>query len=324
MEFANFVNKIICGDALEVLKQMPDEFVDCIVTSPPYWGLRDYGVEGQIGLEETPEEYVDRLVKVFREARRVLKKEGTLWLNLGDTYMSHRANSKNVGSFQGRQIHNNIDYCDSIVIGKKVSPKAIGLKDKDLVGIPWMVAFALRADGWYLRQDIIWAKRNSLPESVKDRCTKSHEYIFLMSKSPRYYFDSEAIKEPKAESSFIRVKYPRFSPNSKGSTGKYAVVGSDYSDTEKNSINRNKRSVWWVSTKPFKDAHFAVFPEDLVEPMILAGCPEGGIVLDPFMGSGTTAVVAKRLGRKYIGIELNPKYIEIAEKRIKSLPEYLF
>lgn len=339
------VNKIYQGDVLEILKTFPDESIHCCVTSPPYWGLRDYGVEGQIGLEKTPEEYVSKMVEVFREVKRVLRKDGTLWLNLGDSY------AMKFGGGKGRKSGTTKAAVDEIEKPPREIPP--GLKPKDLVGIPWMVAFALRADGWYLRQDIIWHKPNCMPESVKDRCTKAHEYIFLLSKNRKYYYDNEAIKED-------------------AKTGK-----------------RNKRSVWTVTTKPFKGAHFAVFPEDLIEPCILAGtspqaceicgapwervverkrfkrnelppsdpryrpnvyqgayngingkgdagytetktigwqptctCQNEGkgrcIVLDPFMGSGTTAVVALKHNRNYIGIELNPEYIKIAEKRIRQ------
>jgi site-specific DNA-methyltransferase (adenine-specific) len=254
------------GDALAVLKTLPDESVHCCVTSPPYWGLRDYGCEGQMGLEQTPEEYVSKMVEVFREVRRALREDGTLWMNLGDSYAS-----------------------------------------KQLVGIPWRVAFALQADGWYLRQDIIWHKPNPMPESVRDRCTKAHEYVFLLAKSERYFYDAKAVMQDGAG----RETYygsPRYS---KGSMRHDA----DSYNAEK-CLKRNRRSVWTVTTKPFKGAHFAVMPPDLVEPCILAGCPEGGVVLDPFAGSGTVAAVAVRLRRKAIGIDLNPEYIEIARGRV--------
>jgi DNA modification methylase len=314
----DFVNKIIQGDALEIIKQIPDETIDTIITSPPYWGLRDYGVEGQIGLEKTPEEYVEKLVNIFREARRILKKTGTLWLNLGDTYMSG-SDAKRHWGYPDPKYQNGrgIDFLEPQSFKHPI------LKQKDLVGIPWRVAFALQQDGWYLRQDIIWAKPNPMPESVKDRCTKSHEYIFLLSKSPKYYFDNEAIKEPISES-YAKDKRPhgiireRFYPNSKYVKEGLMDLQTGEFPTQPRSETRNKRDVWWITTKPFKGAHFATFPEDLVEPMILAGCPTEGIVLDPFMGSGTTAVVAKKLGRNYIGIELNPKYIQLAEERIKN------
>jgi len=301
-------NKIYQGDVLNVLKTFPDESIHCCVTSPPYWGLRDYGVEGQIGLEKTPEEYVLKMVEVFREVKRVLRKDGTLWLNLGDSYCG----TGNKGEYKDPK------YLDGRN-GQKVAlnNKIKGLKAKDLVGIPWMVAFALRADGWYLRQDIIWHKPNPLPESVKDRCTKAHEYIFLLSKSRKYYYDHEAIKEKAVSGTDLGILRSK----------KQAMLNPSILKRQKENIdsrtagdgNRNKRSVWTVTTKPFKGAHFAVFPEDLIEPCILAGCPEGGIVLDPFMGSGTTALVALKHNRNYIGIELNQEYIKISEKRISQI-----
>ena len=352
------MNQIIQGDVIETLRTLPEGFIHTCVTSPPYWGLRDYGVEGQIGLEETPEEYVEKMVEVFREVRRVLRDDGTLWLNLGDSYANSNA-------------------------GGKKTPE--GLKPKDLVGIPWRVAFALQADGWYLRSDIIWHKPNAMPESVKDRPTKAHEYIFLLSKSPKYYYDADAIREPmvKGDANSGAKNYRRING---------AEFRDDSTQSRKdNPLGRNKRTVWTVSTKPFKGAHFAVFPPDLIEPCILAGAPEKacphcgapwvpvyrreyvggkddpnkenyktpngryevrtergfggtksnraqridilegheptcqcenndgsgrGIVLDPFFGSGTTGVVAEKHGRQWIGIELNPDYIEIARGRL--------
>lgn len=336
------MNKILHGNALEVLKTLPDQSVYCVVTSPPYWGLRDYGEEtlsiwggdpecehewreytrpaggghpsdtaqvgntkrdvqriygakaafcihcgawrGQIGLEPTPDMYIEHLVGVFREIRRVLRDDGTVWLNLGDSYVG----------------------------GGRVGNK--GLKPKDLVGIPWRVAFALQADGWYLRSDIIWAKPNAMPESVKDRCTKAHEYIFLLAKSRKYYYDAEAIRE---ENSNPRRKNYTAGSRSRG-------INPDRNDNDLwkrskdfKSNGRNKRSVWTVPTKPYPEAHFATYPEELINPCILAGCPRGGIVLDPFFGSGTTGVVALKNGRDFIGIELNPEYIELAEKRLR-------
>jgi DNA modification methylase len=309
------INKIYQGNALKVLKTFPDESIHCCVTSPPYWGLRDYGVEGQIGLESSPEEYVTKMVEVFREVKRVLRKDGTLWLNLGDSYASGgMSNPSSKSTLGGGKDLGAAGYS----ITRKIPN---GLKPKDLVGIPWMVAFALRADGWYLRQDIIWHKPNCMPESVKDRCTKAHEYIFLLSKSRKYYYDHEVIKEPVKEISIRRAEYGW---NCDRPSTKNASMNGEGIHTKKmgtrfvNPDGRNKRSVWTVTTKPFKEAHFATFPEKLIEPCILAGCPEGGIVLDPFMGSGTTAVVALKHNRNYIGIELNPEYIKIAEKRISE------
>jgi len=294
-------NHIYEGDSLEVLKTLPDESINCVVTSPPYWGLRDYGVEGQFGLEKTPEEYVEKLVKIFREVRRVLRDDGTVWLNLGDSYAGSSGSGgktekqvSNVGSFHGG--------------GVRMSD---GLKPKDLVGIPWRVAFALQADGWYLRSDIIWHKPNPMPESVTDRPTKSHEYIFLLSKSKKYYYDVEAIREPHISSQKeIDRQHSEGIKDTNYATSKNWSGGVGY-----NENGRNKRTVWTVNTKPYPEAHFAVFPEDLIVPCIKAGCPKDGIVLDPFIGSGTTAKVAQRLGRNWVGIELNPDYIKLANKR---------
>lgn len=293
------------GDCLEVLKTLPDRHVNTCVTSPPYWGLRDYGVDGQLGLEKTPEEYVDRMVGVFREVRRVLRDDGTLWLNLGDSYAA--SNPSGPQGKGGQRSERRFTAKTSIKMGP-------GLKPKDLVGIPWRVAFALQADGWYLRQDIIWHKPNPMPESVTDRCTKAHEYIFLLSKCPKYYFDQDSIREPYTWPSG-KIKGTR------GRQGYSAARGKDRDNSggyPQNNSGKNKRSVWVVTPKPFKDAHFATFPQDLIEPCILAGCPEGGTVLDPFLGAGTTAVVAQKHGRKWIGCELNPEYVAIAERRIAN------
>lgn len=272
---------IIQGDAESELKKIATESVDCCVTSPPYYGLRDYGIGGQIGLEETIEEYTEKLLRVFGEVKRILKKSGTLWLIMGDTYATgtraERKQSKNPGVGANRpEVQNGVRRVGT--------PK--GCKTKDLIGIPWTLAFALRADGWYLRQDIIWSKPNAMPESVTDRCTKSHEYIFLLTKSERYYFNSKEIREK--------------------------------STLPSRTDTRNKRSVWTINTKGFKGAHFAVFPEKLIEPCIVAGCPENGTVIDPFLGSGTTGAVSKRLGRDFIGVELNPDYLIMAKERISG------
>lgn len=338
----DYIDKVINGDCLEVLKTLPDESIDCCVTSPPYYGLRDYGTgawiggdpncphyrttkrsdntstghkammdtghpvgdaiyktvcplcgaireDRQIGLEETPEKYIEKLTEVFREVKRVLKNDGTLWLNIGDSYWGS-------GS-RGWDFTDRFTDASKLQKGSKGTtdlhnlPKLVGningYKNKDLIGIPWMLAFALRADGWYLRQDIIWHKPNPMPESVRDRCTKSHEYIFLMSKSPHYYFDSDAMQEK---------------------------ATSDNGDGK-----RNKRDVWSVVVKPVKEAHFATFPEELIAPCILAGSPVDGIVLDPFFGSGTTGRVAVKYSRHFIGIELNPEYIEISDKRTENV-----
>ena len=321
--------RIINSDVMDGLRSLPDDSVDCVVTSPPYWGLRDYGVEGQIGLEKTPDEFVARLVEVFREVRRVLKADGTCWVNLGDSYAN---DGKWGGSTSGKHVTGL--HGDGIGRGKRDT----GLKPKDLVGIPWRVAFALQADGWWLRQDIIWAKPNPMPESVTDRCTKSHEYVFLLTKSARYFYDAEAISEPsiypgdegylrgpiheasdkvtwRAQSQMDRKKARQNVPKG-GFGGKTA-------DTEQPAFraikeSRNKRSVWTIATAPFPEAHFATFPPELPELCIKAGCRPGGTVLDPFSGAGTTALVADRLQRHAIGIELNPTYAAMSERRIAS------
>ena len=268
---------ILFGDCVETLKQF-DEKARCCITSPPYYGLRDYGGEDyQIGQEESPEEYIQKLVKVFQEVRNNLTEDGTLWLNIGDSYYNYRPGK---GGLPQQSVSNTKqdlpDQCN------RRANKLEGLKEKDLIGIPWMLAFALRADGWYLRQDIIWSKGNPMPESVRDRCTKSHEYIFLLSKSKNYYFDVDSIKQP--------------------------TVGG-------NSLKR-KKSVWNVKLKPNKKAHFATYPPELITPCILAGSEENDIVLDPFMGSGTTAMVARSLGRYYIGCELHEEYNNLIQERV--------
>lgn len=300
---------IILGDALEVLGTLEASSVNCCVTSPPYWGLRDYGVTGQIGLEKTPEEYVERLVKVFREVKRVLRDDGTLWLNLGDCYT---ANIKGTGGHASPMVRRKGKRNFQEFESGAWKPDH-GLKPKDLVGIPWRVAFALQADGWYLRSDIIWHKPNVMPESVKDRPTKAHEYIFLFSKNSKYFYDAKAIKVPLAyldKRGNSRVVY-------RGKSRKLEKNFQHPVDYMGQPVGgRNRRSVWSIVTKPFKGAHFATFPEDLINPCILAGCPTGGVVLDPFLGAGTTGVVALKNGRNFIGIELNPGYVEIAKKRI--------
>ena len=396
------LNTIYCGDALTQLRILPDNCVDCCVTSPPYYGLRDYGtaqwkdgnpacphsvreetnfenwkqssnrgnskppkdvcpkcgairVDNQIGLEATPEAYIERLIKVFSEVKRVLKPNGTLWINIGDSYNGR-------GKANGCDLSNCIQKSNPH--SQQIKPTRIkGLKPKDLIGIPWMLAFALRDAGWYLRQDIIWAKPNPMPESITDRCTKSHEYIFLLSKSVKYHFDHEAIMEQAAydgrKDTIHKGISDKFSLNNKKYAKGYDVPKErwpnkirGYSEKEgetglleqhhggnirprlfgsKNQIGinrndvdnmwidrpaRNKRDVWTVSTTPEKEAHFACFPQKLIMDCIKAGCPEGGIVLDPFMGSGTTAVVARKLNRNYIGIELNPDYIKIANNKL--------
>ena len=317
------------GDCRDVLKTLPSSSVNCIVTSPPYFGLRDYGVNGQMGLEPSPDEFVAALVGVLREARRVLRDDGTLWLNLGDSYAG---SGKGGSPDAGKQSTNRGSQSVGCLYGTGKTAReaavtnvprkdfpSIGVKAKDLIGIPWRVAFALQADGWYLRQDIIWSKPNPMPESVRDRCTKAHEYIFLLSKGPSYYFGSDAMQEPASG---------RAPGNTKPTKGgrKYAVEKEVHHRTAANLHEigaremRNRHSVWTVTTKPFKDAHFATFPPGLIEPCILAGCPKGGTVLDPFFGAGTTGLVAQRHGRNAIGIELNPEYVRIAKRRL-GLPE---
>jgi DNA modification methylase len=369
------INKILLGDCLQSLKTLPDNSVDCCVTSPPYYGLRDYGVDGQIGLEEIPEEYISKLTEVFEQVRRVLKPEGTLWLNIGDSYNGYKGNA-------------NSEYNDSEFVGghgnhptrkSGFGLECKGLKPKDLIGIPWMLAFSLRNAGWYLRQDIIWHKPNPMPESVTDRCTKSHEYIFLLSKSQRYYFDYEAIQEeanPEYVAKNIRFGGNKYRDNddllfqtysgnvwkpqkktrtqdngyakagghrdNSGGFGDYSKHGHtkncQYDGQKPNSMHlrreaglpdevyfvRNKRDVWSVNLKPNKETHFATYPEMLIQPCILAGCPENGVVLDPFMGSGTTGIVARKLNRNYIGCEPNPEYKTVAERRIAEYGEGLF
>lgn len=302
-------NVILEGNCLETLSTLPDNSVHVCITSPPYWGLRDYGHNDQLGLESTPEEYVQNLVEVFREVRRVLRDDGTLWLNLGDTYVSNQGDRNKVGGFQSNPDPDRSKAESAMSFKKKVGD----LKSKDLVGIPWMVAFALRQDGWYLRQDIIWNKPSVMPESVTDRCTKSHEYIFLFSKSKTYYFDNESIKEPATSTdTSSRNRDVTKLNNTPGKTRMSGLTTNHYE-------TRNKRSVWTVPTKPFKGAHFATYPPALIEPCILAGSPEEGIILDPFFGAGTTGLVALENNRQYIGCEINPEYIEIAKERLKPV-----
>ncbi len=279
-------NNILCGDALSVLKTLPSDSVHCCVTSPPYYGLRDYGVNGQIGLEQTPGEYVARLTEVFWEVRRVLTPEGTLWLNIADSYAG----------------------------GGKVWP---GVKPKDMLGIPWTLAFSLRADGWFLRSDIIWHKPNCLPNSMKDRPVNCYEHVFLLAKSKKYHFDYTALQVPIAESSKTRYRRGfRQMKYTEGAPGQTAQTINQPRPGEEAPALRRGRDIWTIGTNNYRAAHFATFPVELVKPCLLAGCPEGGIVLDPFFGAGTTGVAALMLGRRYIGIELNPDFCEIARKRI--------
>ena len=298
---------ILFGDCRDTLKEFDGKARTC-VTSPPYYGLRDYGGEDkQIGQEESPEEYIQNLVEVFRSVRDVLTDDGTLWVNIGDSYYNYRPGKGQALPKQSvsKTKQDLPDKC------AKRGNKLQGLKEKDLIGIPWMLAFALRADGWYLRQDIIWHKPNPMPESVKDRCTKSHEYIFLLSKNRKYYYNNEAIKEPVKQDWGTRDR----------SKGKYHNSGTGlvpHSGLSKSYDRKNKRDVWSVTNKPYKGAHFAVYPPDLIEPCIKAGSEEGDIVLDPFMGSGTTAIVSKSLNRHYIGCELHEDYGKLIQKRLSE------
>ena len=293
--------KILEGNVVDRLKDLEDESVNCCVTSPPYWNLRDYGNENQIGLEDTPDEFIEKLVKVFSEVRRVLKNDGTLWVNIGDSYAANRSQQVSPSKWSA------LDFGSS-----NATKVPEGLKPKDLVGIPWMLAFALRRNGWYLRQDIIWHKPNTMPESVKDRCTKAHEYIFLLAKSEKYYYDSSSIAEPTVTNSLsIRDRDVSKLNNTPGRTRMGGLKTNNYE-------TRNKRSVWSIATQSYREAHFATFPEKLVESCILAGCPENGLVLDPFSGSGTTGVVSIRNNRNYVGIELNPTYVELSHQRIEK------
>jgi DNA modification methylase len=311
-------NRIICGDNCEVMRTMPSESIDCCITSPPYWGLRDYGHDGQIGLESTPEAYVSRMVEVFREVKRLLRDDGTLWINLGDSYASGKGTCYNPGggdSSLGKERKR--AGAHPLNRGNKSDLTAQGLKPKDLVGIPWRVAFALQADGWYLRQDIIWHKPNPMPESVRDRCTKAHEYVFLLSKSERYYYDAEAISE-EAVCAGVPQSFDTPYKNAGRGSGKKPSGNEKPGSVPVVYNTRNRRSVWTITTKPYSGAHFAVMPADLVKPCIMAGCREGGVVLDPFSGSGTTAMVARGLSCRYVGIELNPEYVEISLKRLEQ------
>lgn len=311
------MNEILFGDCREIMRRWAEQGIKAqmCVTSPPYFGLRDYGVEGQIGLEQTPDEYVARLVDVFREVRRVLADDGTLWLNIGDSYAATRG--RQVEQTKGGPKHGPAQA----VSGRGQKASEYGLKAKNLIGIPWMLAFALRADGWYLRQDIIWHKPNPMPESVRDRCTKAHEYIFLMSKSERYFFDWEAMREPAVGGQTGKAA----SFKRDGSKREQAIPGQAYGthrpereDVAYNGELRNRRSVWSIPTRPYKGAHFATFPPALIEPCILAGSRPGDIVLDPFMGSGTTAAVALQHGRQYLGCELNEEYRGLQDARIRD------
>ena len=333
--------RILMGDCRDVLRTLEDASVNCCVTSPPYFGLRDYGVDGQIGLEQTPDEYVAEMVAVFREVRRVLRDDGTLWLNLGDSYAG---SGKGGNPEAGKQASNRGSQSVGVLYGtgKTAREAAVtnvtretfdGVKAKDLIGIPWRVAFALQADGWYLRQDIIWHKPNPMPESVKDRCTKAHEYVFMLSKSARYFYDADAIAEDAIYSGLTGQSDNGFKDpqaysgkhskpdKQRGHSRRHAGFNDRWDAMEKMqqcSGKRNKRSVWSIATQPFSEAHFATMAPELAETCIKAGCPQGGVVLDPFGGAGTTGLCADRLGRKAILIELNPQYVAIARNRLTS------
>jgi DNA modification methylase len=299
------------GDCLEVLRRMPDGVAQTCITSPPYFGLRDYGTAGQIGLEDTPEAFVAKMVEVFAEVRRVLRDDGTLWLNLGDSYSGSGVNdgTKSPGLSKAAQRS-----------GPEARPGkskqwSCPLKPKDLMGMPWRVALALQADGWWLRSDIIWAKPNPMPESVTDRPTKAHEYIFLMAKNQKYFYDADAVREPQKHPGEVNhgggFRHDGSGAKRKGSGGTPGI--SQY-----NPLGRNKRTVWEIATHSFSGAHFATFPPALIEPCVLAGAPEGGVIIDPFNGAGTTGLVAVRNGRRYVGIELNPEYAQMARGRIRN------
>jgi DNA modification methylase len=315
---------ILDGDCREVMRAMPAESANCVVTSPPYWSLRDYGVDGQLGLEDTPQAFVDGMVEVFEEVRRVLRADGTLWLNLGDTYIGGRTGGVGASSITSGRNHRAVQQAHERSGGPR-HRVATGLKPKDLVGIPWRVALALQDAGWYLRADVIWHKPNPMPESVADRPTKAHEYLFLLSRSERYFYDGDAIREPlrpKTLTTYGTTREP------KGNDPLGQVKAHNFSrdvpvraprlDDDGEPVGANKRSVWTVATQPFHGAHFATFPPKLIEPCILAGCPAGGTVLDPFAGAGTTGLVALRHQRSFVGIEINPKYAALARHRIEG------
>lgn len=312
---AGYEMQIMHGDCIEQMRSLPDASVHCCVTSPPYFGLRDYQVDGQIGLEDTPDAFVARLVDVFREVRRVLRDDGTLWLNLGDSWAG--AKSKAVqAALSDYGCNGAASYAEAAArrsSSMAVRPKVAGMDAKQLLGIPWRVAFALQADGWILRDEIVWHKPGVMPYSGKDRFCRNHEQLFLLAKSPRYFFDHAAIREP--------AIYPAGTKAAKGSAERQSQKGVNSRPPEYKVYDgmRTKRSVWTVTTKPFKGAHFATFPPDLIEPCILAGCPVGGTVLDPFGGSGTTAGVALKHGRNAILCELNPEYAALVSARVDSI-----
>jgi site-specific DNA-methyltransferase (adenine-specific) len=313
------LNKIYCGDALKMLRTFASDSVNCVVTSPPYYCLRDYGMSEQIGLEQSPEEFIKNLVDVFMECRRVLKKDGTMWVVIGDSYAGSGRGWGGKNDLYSRNIQPKASLATEFSKPKKL----YNYKNKDLIGIPWALAFALRDAGWYLRQDIIWHKPNPMPESIRDRCTKAHEYVFLFTKSAHYYFDYTAMLEPASYDGNRKNVYngsKKYANRASGTaTQTLSRGGRERWANKKNGyLARNKRSVWTVATGRFKGAHFATFQPDLIRTCIEAGCQPDGIVLDPFMGAGTTALVAKELNRKYVGIELNADYVNIAEERLRT------
>lgn len=332
------MTEIKCGNAVDVLRAMPAESIDCCITSPPYFNLRDYGVEGQIGLESSVEEYIQKLVDIFNEIKRVLKPNGTLWLNIGDSY-NGSGKSRNADGQVGK-LNSDIQSSNKGIQKGRLSKTSVAyLKPKDLIGVPWMLAFALRKEGWYLRQDIIWEKPNCMPEAVKDRCTNCTENIFLLSKSRTYYFDNEAIKEPcvgfdksspRGSKGALTLNAGRRKGNNKSFRGGGVYTNNrsfnNSADKSKATVGnvpnetglRNRRNVWKISTQGCKEAHFATFPERLAELCLLAGCPENGTALDPFCGSGTVGVVSKRQNKNFIGIDINSDYCELSKRRIEN------
>jgi DNA modification methylase len=308
--------QILIGDVLEMLATLPDESVQCVVTSPPYWGLRDYGVDGQVGLESTLSEYLEKMVAVFGEVRRVLRNDGVVWLNMGDSYASFRDGKHGKQSIAGSERSQPQSGAGNRLAS---SFRETSIKSKDLIGQPWRLAFALQADAWYLRSDIIWAKPNPMPESVTDRPTKSHEHIFLLTKSAKYYYDCDAVRQPNSPATKKRAQYNWCSENTKASNYQEMNGLNRNEEYPINPNGRNLRDVWTIPTQPYPEAHFATFPEEIPKRCILAGSKSGDTIFDPFSGSGTTGLVAVKLGRKYIGIELNPEYAEMSIRRIDKV-----
>lgn len=317
-DIGRYLNRVTCAEATDFLRGLPTGSVQTLITSPPYYGLRDYNVDGQIGLEETPAEFVAKLVAVFQEVRRVLRDDGCIWINLGDTYS---AGGRGSGGDTAKQRSNKGTRVGVV----KEAWKVQGYGEKQLIGIPWRVAFALQDDGWILRSDIIWSKPNPMPESVTDRPTKAHEYVFLLSKKPTYYYDADAIREPNAVNpnwnygKSRKTSQDEYKTNGDNKRRKHSSEGwHRLAPTGEDGNGRNKRSVWECATEPTPFAHFATFPTKLITPMILAGAPVGGIVLDPFAGSGTTLLTARNLGRVGIGCDLNPEYAQLANDRLSK------